>query len=107
MNIKDIQVGDMVRFRQWEDMESEFGLNSRGSINCPFDFTLDMAYLCGKAYRVLGFEDSALETKKLIILEDEYEEELSWSISEDMLEPDGQIELEPFDCNEINVLLGI
>lgn len=107
MNIKDIQVGDMVRFRQWEDMESEFGLNGLGSINCPFDFTLSMAYLCGKVYRVLGFEDSAIETKKLIILEDEYGEELSWSISEDMLEPDEQIELDPFDCNEINVLLGI
>ena len=34
----DPQVGDSVRIRSWEDMESEFGIDEDGNIPCKFSF---------------------------------------------------------------------
>lgn len=38
-------VGDEVTIRQWDDMESEFGLNKFGSIDVPESFTKEMKRL--------------------------------------------------------------
>lgn len=35
-------IGDKVTIRQWEDMESEFGLNELGAIKVPKFFTESM-----------------------------------------------------------------
>lgn len=39
-------IGDKVTIRQWEDMESEFGLNELGAIKVPKFFTESMKKYC-------------------------------------------------------------
>lgn len=45
-------VGDRVIVRQWDDMESEFGLKY-GSINVPKHFTKDMKKYCGQTFPIV------------------------------------------------------
>ena len=48
------QIGDRVTIRQWEDMESEFGLNELGVINVPgYIFTEPMRKYCGKTLTIV------------------------------------------------------
>ena len=42
------KVGELVRIRQWDDMEKEFGINSLGSILTQEGFLRKMEPLCGK-----------------------------------------------------------
>ena len=39
--------GDRVQFKEWDEMEKEFGLNLSGSIKCYLSFATGMRYLCG------------------------------------------------------------
>lgn len=41
-------VGDKVTIRQWDDMESEFGLDKYGGIKVPKIFTESMKRYCGQ-----------------------------------------------------------
>ena len=41
-------VGDEVTIRQWDDMESEFGLDKYGGIKVPKTFTEFMKKYCGQ-----------------------------------------------------------
>lgn len=62
MNIEDIQVGDLVRFRNWKDMEEEYGVDDDGNIPCPRIFARDMKYLCGCEATVYGItKDKRIE----------------------------------------------
>lgn len=45
-------VGDEVTIRQWDDMESEFGLNEVGSIAVPVNFTREIERYCGKTFTI-------------------------------------------------------
>lgn len=45
-------VGDKVTIRQWDDMESEFGLKY-GSINVPKFFTEPMKQYCGQTLPIV------------------------------------------------------
>lgn len=47
---KDFKAGELIRIRQWDDMEQEFGLRASGSIDCKCYFTKSMKYLCGKEF---------------------------------------------------------
>ena len=49
---REFHVGDLVRIRDWDDMEIEFGLNDFGSIACRFSFTEEMASYCGEVYTI-------------------------------------------------------
>ena len=42
------KVGELVRIRQWDDMEKEFGTNTLGTINTQQGFLRKMEPLCGK-----------------------------------------------------------
>ena len=44
---------DEVTIRQWEDMESEFGLNEHGDINVPKFFTKPMKKYCGQTLPIV------------------------------------------------------
>ena len=47
-------VGDEVTIRQWEDMESEFGLNKLGDINTPgYIFARCMKRYCGQTLSIV------------------------------------------------------
>lgn len=52
MNGEVYEIGELVRFREWEDMEREFGLDGCGDISCPATFTTEMRNLCGVAFCV-------------------------------------------------------
>lgn len=41
----EFKVGDRVQFKEWDEMEKEFGLDSWGDIKCGF--VADMRHLCG------------------------------------------------------------
>lgn len=47
-------IGDQVTIRQWDDMESEFGLNEFGDIKVPkFFFTEFMKQYCGQTLPIV------------------------------------------------------
>lgn len=47
-------IGDKVTIRQWDDMESEFGLNEFGDIKVPkFFFTEFMKQYCGQTLPIV------------------------------------------------------
>lgn len=86
------KVGDRVRFRSWDDMESEFGVEPKtGSINIrgKIYFTKDMRPLCG-TYATI--ESICVQKNGLIIMElskfSSNEEVFNcYCFSTDMLEP--------------------
>jgi len=43
----EFKVGDRVQFKEWDEMEREFGLDSWGDIKCSVRFDADMCHLCG------------------------------------------------------------
>lgn len=52
-NYPTYNIGDKVTIRQWEDMESEFGLDKYGSINVPKRFTNNMKKYCGQTLPIV------------------------------------------------------
>ena len=46
-------VGDKVTIRQWDDMESEFGLDEYGGIKVPKTFTEFMKKYCGQTLPIV------------------------------------------------------
>ena len=46
-------VGDKVTIRQWDDMESEFGLDEYGGIKVPKTFTKFMKKYCGQTLSIV------------------------------------------------------
>lgn len=46
-------IGDKVTIRQWDDMESEFGLNGHGGIKVPKFFTEPMKQYCGQTLPIV------------------------------------------------------
>lgn len=52
-NYPTYNIGDKVTIRQWEDMESEFGLNKYGEIKVPKYFTMFMKKYCGQTLPIV------------------------------------------------------
>lgn len=87
MNSDYFAVGDDVRIREWEDMETEFGLNFIGDIKCKCIFVTRMRESCGELctilnkdgkYVDLAFKDPRINTKMS-----------GYNFSTDMIEPVG------------------
>lgn len=105
MQEKDINIGDILLVRQWDDMVREFGTDANGYINTRYGFRPDIKYLCGKQFRVMEILNGVFG--KLyggIILdvsnaEDEY-------FAPDELEPLPDEEWEVADDEEIKLLFG-
>lgn len=55
------EVGDVVRIREWEDMESEFGLNFIGDIKCKCIFVSNMKESCGELCTILIKDDKYVD----------------------------------------------
>ena len=81
MNERTFKSGDIVRIRQWDDMEREFGLNAYDYIDCKFCFSKQMRELCGLDGLVIDSigSDDRVTFKNY---------RASWSISTDMIEHD-------------------
>ena len=84
-NIKDwtklIKEGNIIKIRQWDDMEGEYGLIGIDSINCECAFTDDMRNLCGSEIKI---------NKKMVEDFKKYKyffaDSKTYSISTDMIE---------------------
>ena len=56
-NYPTYQIGDQVTIRQWEDMESEFGLNRYDAIKTPQAlFTEPMKQYCGQTLPIVRID---------------------------------------------------
>ena len=78
MSSRTFGTGDCVRIRDWKSMESEFGLDSSGNINCQFVFTRDMKPLCGSEFTITEISEG-----DRIAFGHNFS---GWAISADMLE---------------------
>lgn len=89
-------VGELVRFRSWEDMEREFGCDG-SEIPCRFTFTS-------------GMLESGLNNDFTFIITEISEEDgeilghgTGWCVSEDMIEYAEDL---PYDSSEIDTFLS-
>lgn len=93
------QVGEMVRIRDWNDMEKEFGI-WHDYIETPgWFFTQDMKELCGNEYKIASIEPQP----------DFYELDLHFvpfHITDAMVVPAG-IFKERFSVDDWNSLMGV
>ena len=84
-DIKDwkalIKEGNVIKIRQWGDMEEEYGLVSTGSINCECAFTDNMRNLCGSEIKIN--EKMVEDFKKYKYF---FADSKTYSISTDMIE---------------------
>lgn len=84
MRLEDIHVGDILRIKDWDDMEAEFGLTRSGSIMCQCGFLPEMKYLCGKVFTVKSIEPGYLRSVEGYEI---YGLGRIWGVSSDMVEP--------------------
>ena len=77
----DVEVGDRIIIREWDDMKNEFGLNLIGNINCDPRFITDMEYLCGAIGTVTSRHGIDIG-----ILFDGNMPDIPWSFSTDMID---------------------
>lgn len=114
MRDEDINIGDVLQIRQWEDMVKEFGVNDSGNIDCQRIFTVDMRYLCGKQFTVSNiYKDhgetiyNSAEGVEYDLDGIKFDEDDTWDISADMLEPYiEEKEWEVADDEDIKLLFG-
>ena len=76
------KVGELVRIRQWDDMEKEFGVDSEGYIDSCVSFVPPMQPLCGKYAEIVRLNGSRVDLKFFNC------DDLSkgWNYSTDMIE---------------------
>ena len=84
-DIKDwtklIKEGNIIKIRQWDDMEEEYGLVGIGPINCECTFTNNMRSLCGSEIKIN--EKMVEDFKKYKYF---FTDSKAYSISTDMIE---------------------
>ena len=84
-NIKDwkalVKEGNIIKIRQWDDMEEEYGLIGIDSINCECAFTDNMRNLCGSEIKIN--EKMVEDFKKYKYF---FADSKTYSISTDMIE---------------------
>lgn len=82
MKPSEIEVGDELKIRSWDDMENEFGTNDYGNIPCEGTFTRCMQHICNSPFTVKRI--CGVMLKQFV---SEEGSEGDWVISADMLEP--------------------
>ena len=92
-DIKDwkglIKEGNIIKIRQWEDMESEYGYSSlENAIMCEHLFTDFMEELCGKEFKITKDMEEDFKEYRYFYTDifDESDIERSVAISTDMIE---------------------
>lgn len=87
------QVGDFVRIRDWEDMESEYGLTDDGSIDCKLRFIGAMQNdLHGMEFEIESIHDGMY-----------FGHNTGWKVSKDMLMYADDVKI---DSEELSEFLG-
>ena len=77
------KVGELVRIRQWDDMEKEFGLTTLGSIRCRCCFADGMKPLCGKYAEIKDLLVDGIVFLRFFNCDGSVE---NWNYSTDMIE---------------------
>ena len=77
------KIGELVRIRQWDDMEKEFGLTMLGSIKCRCCFADGMKPLCGKYAEIKDLRVDGIVFLRFFNCDDSVE---NWNYSIDMIE---------------------
>lgn len=77
------KVGELVRIRQWDDMEKEFGTTGK-CIPCLVNFIKDMKPLCGKYAEIVRLRNNNSRVELKFFNCDGLE--IGWMYSTDMLE---------------------
>ena len=77
------KVGELVRIRQWDDMEKEFGLDADGDIKTYVVFVSSMKPLCGKYAEITKISDDGKVELRFFNCE---KEEVCWAFHTDMIE---------------------
>ena len=109
----DIHVGDIVRVRQWDDMENEYynvandilggDIIIEQKITC---FSTQMKKYCGGIFTVAEIYKSSRDRVGYKFFDNENTGINRWFICAEMLEPfEEDIELEVADDNDIELLL--
>jgi len=79
----EFKVGDRVQFKEWDEMEKEFGLNFWGAIRCHGCFNSDMRHLCGTYATIKKIcRDGTVDLSEFSTKGDRY-----WLYHVDMLKP--------------------
>lgn len=78
---REFHIGDVVRIRDWEDMEQEFGLNEYGNIACRFSFTDKMGSYCGEVYTI-----EYIDERKHVHFAERHSLSSDFNVSFDMIE---------------------
>lgn len=82
MKPSEIEVGDELKIRSWDDMENESGTDDYGNIPCVGTFTRRMQCICNSPFTVKRTRSAMF---KYFVSEEGSEGD--WVISADMLEP--------------------
>lgn len=82
MKPSEIEVGDELKIRSWDDMENEFGTDDYGNIPCEGIFARCMQHICNSPFTVKRTRGVMF---KFFVSEEGSEGD--WVISADMLEP--------------------
>lgn len=77
------KIGELVRIRQWDDMEKEFGTRATGSVDCKCHFTREMKPLCGKYAEIKDLRVDGIVFLRFFNCDDSVE---NWNYSTDMIE---------------------
>lgn len=84
-------VGDVVRIREWDDMESEFGLRFGQDIKCTNTFVGGMRQSCGELCTVLAKDGKYVD---LAFKDPEIDAKMhGYNFSTDMIEPAENIDM--------------
>lgn len=78
---REFHAGDVVRIREWDDMEQEFGLNEYGNIACRFSFTDKMRSYCGEVYTI-----GLIDEREHVHFEERHSLSSDFNVSFDMIE---------------------
>lgn len=96
MKLKDINKGDILCIRQWDDMVDEFGLSKYGLEVAGYLFLPEMMHLCGELFTVDKiYEDRITSVERI---------ERPWYITYGMLEP--YVELEDVRDDDFERIIG-
>ena len=87
------EVGDVVRIREWDDMESEFGLRFGADIKCANTFVAGMRPSCGELCTVLAKHGKSVD---LAFKDPEIGAKMDgYNFSTDMIEPAENVDMNP------------
>ena len=86
-------VGDVVRIREWDDMESEFGLRFGQDIKCTHTFVAGMRESCGELCTIRAKDYKYVD---LVFKDPEIDAKMhGYNFSTDMIEPVENVDMSP------------